>query len=153
MLDPGVTYLNGIWSSGWNESWKGLLVVTDVSTSWAEIILRLWRWLPLRMLNRLSPPTVIFWTHFTRTIKFHPRMLLVPWLKMIIRVIGVLRRTVVQTDFPTTWAEALLWVQWSFLVSWQFKNPDERFDWSIHWASLVNAWCDWLWRRVRKKVM
>jgi len=32
--------LDGIWSSGWNEFWEGLLVVTDVSTSWAEVIFR-----------------------------------------------------------------------------------------------------------------
>ena len=31
---------DGIWSSGWNEPWEGLLVVTDLSTSWAEAILR-----------------------------------------------------------------------------------------------------------------
>ena len=31
-------YLFRIWSSGRNESWEGLLVVTDVSTSWVEVI-------------------------------------------------------------------------------------------------------------------
>ena len=30
--------LDGIWSSWWNESWERLMVVTDVSTSWAEVI-------------------------------------------------------------------------------------------------------------------
>ena len=38
--------LDGIWWSGWNESCEGLLVVTDVSTSWAESIFRMkWRML------------------------------------------------------------------------------------------------------------
>ena len=31
-------YLFRIWSSGRNESWEGLLVVTDISTSWVEVI-------------------------------------------------------------------------------------------------------------------
>ena len=31
-----------VWSSGWGQSWKGLLsvTVTDVSTTWAEVIIR-----------------------------------------------------------------------------------------------------------------
>ena len=39
-----ICFLDGIWSSGWKESWEGLLVVTDFSTSWAEAIFRVkWR--------------------------------------------------------------------------------------------------------------
>lgn len=32
------TWVSFICSCGWKESWEGLLVVTDVSTSWAEVI-------------------------------------------------------------------------------------------------------------------
>ena len=39
-LNPGVTYLDWKRSSGWSESWEGLLLVTDVSTTCAEAIFR-----------------------------------------------------------------------------------------------------------------
>ena len=43
-LNPGLTYLDWIWSYGWKESFEGVLVVTRVSTSWAEVISRIkWR--------------------------------------------------------------------------------------------------------------
>jgi len=45
-----LTYPEGIWSCGWRESWEGLLVVTDVSTSWAALVFRGWR--KLRTLKR-----------------------------------------------------------------------------------------------------
>ena len=39
-----ICFLDGIWSSGWKESWEGLLVVSYFSTSWAEAIFRVkWR--------------------------------------------------------------------------------------------------------------
>lgn len=50
VLNPGITYLDGIWPSGHKESWGGLLIVTGVFTKWEEVIFRvkrLWRWLPL----------------------------------------------------------------------------------------------------------
>ena len=34
------------------------------------------------------------------------------------------------------------------LKSWKFQNPGERFDWSVE-KPLVNAWCDWLCKRVK----
>ena len=37
-LNPGVTYLDWKRSSGWLESWEGLLLVTGVSTTCAETI-------------------------------------------------------------------------------------------------------------------
>ena len=40
VLDAGVTYVDGVWSFGLKESWEGLLVLTDVSTSRAEVIFR-----------------------------------------------------------------------------------------------------------------
>lgn len=40
-LNPGVTYFDGIGSSGWKETWEALSVVTDVSTSWADVIFRI----------------------------------------------------------------------------------------------------------------
>lgn len=55
------TFFDGICSCGWKESWDGLLVVTGVSTSWAEVI----------MLKHQSALTVLLRTPFTRTIKFH----------------------------------------------------------------------------------
>ena len=42
-----------VWSSGWRKFWKELLLVTDVSTTWAEVIFRVkWivfvrRWWPI----------------------------------------------------------------------------------------------------------
>ena len=39
-MNPGVTYLNWKRSSGWLESWQGLLFVTDISTNCAETIFR-----------------------------------------------------------------------------------------------------------------
>ena len=48
-MNPGVTYLDWNRSSGWLESWKGLLLVTDVSTTCAQAISRVnWLRLPLR---------------------------------------------------------------------------------------------------------
>ena len=41
---------------GWTEPWEGLLVLTDVSTSWAKVIFRV-KWLPLRMLKLTSVTT------------------------------------------------------------------------------------------------
>ena len=35
-----ILYLDRIWSFVWKEYWEGLLVGTDVSTSWAEVIVR-----------------------------------------------------------------------------------------------------------------
>ena len=50
----GVMHFDRIWSSGGKESCQGLLVVTDVSICWTEVIFRvkwqneiqtwLWRW-------------------------------------------------------------------------------------------------------------
>ena len=42
-LNPGVTYLDLKWSSGWLESWEGLMLATDILTTCAESIFRaLW---------------------------------------------------------------------------------------------------------------
>ena len=32
-----LTYLNGIWSCGWKESWEVFLIETDISRTWAEV--------------------------------------------------------------------------------------------------------------------
>ena len=42
-------------SSGWKESWGELFVVTDVSTSWAEVIFRI-KW--QLEINHQSPNTI-----------------------------------------------------------------------------------------------
>ena len=53
------------------------------------------------------------------------------WLKTIIWVIGVLRRTVVCGWHFNNLCGSHLQNQVILLVSWKFKNPGERFDWSI----------------------
>ena len=53
-----------------------------------------------------------------------------PWLKKIIWVIGVLRRTVVSDWRFDNLCGSHLQSQVVVLVSWKFKNPGERFDWS-----------------------
>lgn len=66
----------GIWSSGWKEYWERPLVVTRVSTSWAEVIFRLkWRakfernWKFHGCWN-VSHLQVFLRTPLTRTVKF-----------------------------------------------------------------------------------
>ena len=39
-LNPGVSAVRIVWSSGWRWFWEELLLVTDVSTTWAEVIIR-----------------------------------------------------------------------------------------------------------------
>ena len=56
----------------------------------------------------------------------------VPWLKKILWVIGVLRRTVVSDWRFDNLCGSHLQSQVIVLVSWKFKNPGERFDWSIN---------------------
>ena len=50
-----------IWSSGWKKSWEGLLVITDISTTWAEVF---WT---LKMTSAQDVETSVT----TWTIKFH----------------------------------------------------------------------------------
>ena len=38
-LNPGVIYLDGLWSSGGKDSSEGPLIVTDDSKSWVEVII------------------------------------------------------------------------------------------------------------------
>ena len=61
---------------------------------------------------------------------FEPRSN-VPWLKKIIWVIGALRRTVVIDWRFDNLCRSHLQSQVVELVSWKFKNPGERFDWSV----------------------
>ena len=53
------------------------------------------------------------------------------WLKKIIWVTGVLRRTVVIDWRFNNLCGSHLQSQVVVLVSWKFKNPGERFDWSV----------------------
>ena len=55
----------------------------------------------------------------------------IPWLKKIIWVTGVLRRTVVSDWRFDNLCGSHLQSQVVVLVSWKFKNPGERFDWSV----------------------
>ena len=55
----------------------------------------------------------------------------IPWLKKIIWVVGVLRRTLVCDWRFDNLCGSHLQSQVIVLVSWKFKNPGERFDWSI----------------------
>ena len=58
-FNQGVTYLYWKWSSGWLDSWQGLLFATDVCGTCAEAIFTwLWRWLPHR-LSKLPLPTTV----------------------------------------------------------------------------------------------
>ena len=69
---PRVSVVRIVWSSGWGKLWKELLLVTDVSTTWAEVIFRVkGAWLPLRLSKRQSPTTVLFTTTLTRTITLY----------------------------------------------------------------------------------
>ena len=61
---------------------------------------------------------------------FEPRSN-IPWLKKIIWVIRVLRRTVVGDWLFDNLCGSHLQSQVILLVSWKFKNSGERFDWSI----------------------
>ena len=63
----------------------------------------------------------------------------IPWLKKIIWVIGVLRRTVVSDWRFDNLCESHLHSQVVVLVSWKFKNPGERFDWSVDRAAVGNC--------------
>ena len=53
-------------SSGWLESWEGLLLATDVSTTCVEAVFsvkrRLWRWPPHRLLKCQLLTTIIFFS-------------------------------------------------------------------------------------------
>ena len=66
-LDPGVTYLDWKRSSGWLESWEGLLL-----GNWRfDNQCQLWRWLPHRLLKLQSTTTVLLRTPFTQMICFN----------------------------------------------------------------------------------
>ena len=73
---------------------------------------------------------------------FEPRSS-IPWLKKIIWVIGVLRRTVVSDWRFDNLCGSHLQSQVVVLVSWKFKNPGERFDWSIDRVA-VGKYVMWL---------
>ena len=62
-------------SSGWLESWEGLLLVTNVSTTCAEAIFRV-KWLPHRLSKRQSLTTVLLRTPITQMIFFNQGILL-----------------------------------------------------------------------------
>ena len=79
------SYLDWKWSSVLLESWEGLLLVTDVSTTCAEAIFRvswlwrltqLWRWLLHRLSKRQSPATGLLRTPITQIIIFNQGMIL-----------------------------------------------------------------------------
>ena len=55
----------------------------------------------------------------------------IPWLKKIIWLIGVLRRTVVSDWIFDNLCGSYLQSQMVLLVSWKFQNPGERFGWSV----------------------
>ena len=63
----------------------------------------------------------------------------IPWLKRIIWVIGVLRRTVVIDWRFDSLCGSHLKSQVLVLVSWKFKNPGERFDWSVDRVAIVKC--------------
>ena len=63
--------------------------------------------------------------------KFDETLNLRPWLKKIIWVVGVLRKTVVSDWRFDNLCGSHLQSQVVVLVSWKFKNPGERFDWSV----------------------
>ena len=61
----------------------------------------------------------------------YKRARVVPWLKKIIWVIRVLRRTVVSDWRFDNLCGSHLQSQVVVIVSWKLKNPGERFDWSV----------------------
>ena len=73
---------------------------------------------------------------------------IISWLKKITWVIRVLRRTVVSDWRFDNLCGSHLQSQVVVLVNWKFKNPGKRLDWSVD--RVVNAWCDRLWRHVRR---
>ena len=77
-----------------------------------------------------------WWIHLSESCKFSYLIdiccnQILPWLKKIIWVIGVLRRTVVSDWRFDNLCGSHLQSQAVVLVSWKFKNPGERFDWSV----------------------
>ena len=74
-----------------------------------------------------------------------------PWLKKNMWVIGVLRKTVVCDWRFDNLCGSNLHSQVIVLVSWKFKNPGERFDWSIHTVA-VGKCMMWLAVKTRAKI-
>ena len=68
---------------------------------------------------------------------------LLPWLKKIIWVTGVLRRTVFSDWRFDNLCGSHLQSQVVVLFSWKFKNPGERFDWSVYRVA-VGKYVMWL---------
>ena len=82
---------------------------------------------------------------------FEPRRE-IPWLKKIIWVAGALRGTVVGDRRFDNLCGSHLQSQVIASVCWKFKNPGERFDWSIDRVA-VGKWMMWLAVKTRGKVM
>ena len=93
-----------------------------------------------------SPSRIIhddFNQAFSRVRKwFEPRSS-IPWLKKIIWVIGVLRRTVFSDWRFDNLCGSHLQSQVVVLGSWKFKNLGERFDWPIDTVA-VGKYVMWL---------
>ena len=93
-----LTFLDWKISSGWLESWEGLLLVTDVSTTCAEAILRIF------LSKRQSLTTVLLRTPVTHMIFFNKGMLLLGSNHFLIDIIFVVGS--VKGHFP--------WRSWYF---------------------------------------
>ena len=85
-----------------------------------------------RLLSATVPEALERFNHFKKIRKwFEPRSD-IPWLKKIIWVIGVLRKTVVSDWHFDNLCGSHLQSQVVVLVSWKFNwNPGERFDLSV----------------------
>ena len=71
------------------------------------------------------------WERYNVHVCILGHFMIIPWLKKIIWVIGVLRRTLVSDRHFDNLCGSHLQSQVVVLVSWKFKNPGEQFDWSV----------------------
>ena len=83
----------------------------------------------LVVVSQASKSSHVLWVSTSYT--FTHTLLNIAWLKKIIGVIGVLTRTVVSDWRFDNLCGSHLQSQVVVLVSGKFKNPCERFDWSV----------------------
>ena len=118
-LNLGVTCDSVVWSPGWVKPWEGLLsvVVTDFSTTWAEVIIRV-KWLPLR-LSKLQwplPTTLLLKTVGTNRLHYHifhfPNYSDLPLLSSLFRLFPKI--ACMQQAPPS--------LRWKFLITWTLDS-------------------------------
>ena len=92
-----------VWSSGWGKFWKELLLVTDVSTTWSEVIFRV-KWIVIvsRWCYKVGPYQLYNIIDWVETIYYVKRvcylLIFVIWEKEIIP--SVIRDALLFCFFP-----------------------------------------------------